>query len=137
MNTLLNAISPYEHILWLMTLLSVVSLVASLFLIPLAIKGLPNDYFSNPGVWQSTHRDISPLWRIAKNLLGYSFIVFGIVMLVTPGQGLLTLSVGVLLAELPGKQRLERHLARRPGVFSALNWLRRRQGAAPFEAVTE
>jgi len=52
---------------------------------------------------------------------------------VTPGQGLLTLLVGLLLMNFPGKYQLERWLVGRPGVLGALNWLRRRGGHEPFE----
>lgn len=136
MDTLINFIAPYEHILWLMTLLSLMSFIASLVFVPLAIKRLPRDYFSNSDSWHKAHRHTSLPWRLIRNLLACVFIVFGVVMLVTPGQGLLTILVGVLLADIPGKHGIECALARRPGVFSALNWLRRRQGAEPFEAIT-
>ena len=51
----------------------------------------------------------------------------------TPGQGLLTLLVGLLLMNFPGKYRLERWLVGRRGVLTALNWLRRRGGHPPFQ----
>ena len=68
-----------------------------------------------------------------KNLLGALLVLLGIIMLFTPGQGLLTLLVGLLLMNFPGKYRLERTLVARPGVFRALNWLRGRRGAGPME----
>ncbi len=55
-------------------------------------------------------------------------------MLVTPGQGLLTLLIGLLLLNFPGKYRLERWLVRRPGVLRTLNWVRRRRGQEHFES---
>ena len=54
-------------------------------------------------------------------------------MLVTPGQGVLTILAGLLLMNFPGKYRLERWLVMRPGVMRALNWLRARRGQTPFE----
>ena len=73
------------------------------------------------------------LFMGAKNLLGAALMLLGILMLFTPGQGLLTLLVGLLLMNFPGKYRLERTLVARPGIFRSLNWLRRRRGAEPFE----
>ena len=68
-----------------------------------------------------------------KNLLGALLVVLGLVMLVTPGQGLLTLLAGLLLMNFPGKYRLECWVVLRPGVLRALNWLRGRGGQPPFE----
>jgi len=73
---------------------------------------------------------------LLKNLLGALLVVMGLVMLVTPGQGLLTLLAGLLLMNFPGKYRMERWLVLRPGVMRALNWLRQRQGHAPFDRPT-
>ena len=70
---------------------------------------------------------------VLKHALGWFFIAIGILMLVTPGQGLLTLLAGVLLTNFPGKYRLERMLARQPKVMAVLNWLRARRGQAPFK----
>jgi hypothetical protein len=55
-------------------------------------------------------------------------VVAGLVMLVVPGQGLLTIVVGLMLLDFPGKYRLERWLATRPKVWQSINWLRRRAG---------
>ena len=49
------------------------------------------------------------------------------------GQGLLTLLVGLLLMNFPGKYQLERWLVGRPGVLAALDWLRQRKGEPPFD----
>ena len=53
-------------------------------------------------------------------------------MLVLPGQGLLTLLVGFLLVDAPGKYRLERWLVSRKAVLRPINWLRRRKGRQPL-----
>jgi hypothetical protein len=68
-----------------------------------------------------------------KNLLGLLLVVLGLIMLVTPGQGIVTLLIGLLLMNFPGKYHLERWLVLRPGVLKGLNWLRRRQGQLPFD----
>ena len=68
-----------------------------------------------------------------KNLLGAALVVLGLLMLVTPGQGQVTLLAGLLLMNFPGKYRLERAVVSREGVMRALNWFRRRSGRPPFE----
>ncbi len=74
------------------------------------------------------------LLGVAKNILGGLLVVMGVVMLFTPGQGLLTILIGLLLLNFPGKYRLERWLVLRPGVLRGLNWLRQRRGHRPFDA---
>jgi hypothetical protein len=95
-----------------------------------AIVQLPADYFSREkrpplSRWEQ-HPMLRPLYLIAKNILGFVLIIAGIAMLVLPGQGLLTIVVGVVLMNFPGKFRLERWLATRRPVWHSLNWLRRK-----------
>jgi len=54
-------------------------------------------------------------------------------MIVTPGQGLLTILIGVTLLDFKGKHELERKLVRQPSVLRAVNWLRAKAGRAPLE----
>jgi hypothetical protein len=49
-------------------------------------------------------------------------------MLIVPGQGLLTVAVGLTLVDFPGKFHLERWLATRGPVWRSINWLRKRAG---------
>jgi hypothetical protein len=70
---------------------------------------------------------------VGKNLLGAVLIVAGLLMLVVPGQGLLTIAVGLALTDFPGKFRLERWIVKRPSVWRTINWLRRRAGREPLE----
>jgi hypothetical protein len=67
-----------------------------------------------------------------KNLMGYVLIAAGIAMLVLPGQGMVTMLLGIILVDLPGKYRLERWLVARGPVFRSINWLRRRAGRDPL-----
>ena len=56
----------------------------------------------------------------------------GIAMLVLPGQGLLTLLVGFLLIDFPGKYRFEKWLVARRWVLQPINWLRLRRHQMPL-----
>ncbi len=53
-------------------------------------------------------------------------VLAGIAMLVLPGQGVLTIVVGLVLMNFPGKYRLERWMATRRPIWKSLNWLRRK-----------
>lgn len=129
-------ISPHiPALLWWGTGLSLATLVATVVAVPWVVARLPVDYFSQ------SHRAVLPQDRSfpglllmgLKNLVGAALVLMGLLMLFTPGQGLLTLLVGLLLMNFPGKYRLERAVVARPGVFRALNWLRQRRGDAPFD----
>lgn len=130
--------APWETLLWWASALSLLGVLGGVIGIPWAVARLPADYFTREqrAVWrQSGHEPVAAvLAGFAKNLLGAVLVILGLVMLLTPGQGLLTLLIGLMLMNFPGKYRLERWLVLRPGVLRALNWLRRRQGQEPLEA---
>ncbi len=127
-----------EDLLWWGTGFSLATLVATVVTVPWVVGRLPPDYFSQPrrAVLPQDRSFPGLLLMGAKNLLGAVLLLMGFVMLFTPGQGLLTLLVGLLLMNFPGKYRLERALVAQPGVFRGLNWLRRRQGVDPLEQTT-
>ena len=117
------------------TALSLLTLVAALFAVPMVVCRLPADYFTAPRR-HTLGAAAGPgylLLNVLRNLLGAVLVVFGVVMLFTPGQGLVTLLTGLLIMNFPGKYRLERALVSREGVARTLNWLRRRHGLPPFE----
>ena len=120
--------------------LSLLGLAAAVVGVPWVVARLPADYFnqSHRAVWRAWGDEpwFALLLGAIKNLVGAALVLLGVVMLVTPGQGLLTLLVGLLLMNFPGKYRLERWLVGRRGVLAALNWLRRRGGHPPFEPPT-
>lgn len=70
-----------------------------------------------------------PLWvRVLKNVFGVIVILMGIAMLVLPGQGLLTILLGLMLLDIPAKRNVERRMLHHPRVLRPLNHLRRRFG---------
>ena len=71
---------------------------------------------------------------VLKNALGLLLLACGIVMLVIPGQGLLTMLIGLMLMDFPGKRRLEARLVAVPSVRRSINWLRERAHRAPLAA---
>jgi hypothetical protein len=84
--------------------------------------------------WVNRHRLLRLPARISKNILGALLVVLGIILALpgVPGQGLLTVLIGLVLLDLPGKRRLERRIVGRPGVLRAINRLRKRFGRAPL-----
>jgi hypothetical protein len=66
------------------------------------------------------------LARLGKNLAGLVLLLLGAVMALpgVPGQGILTMIIGLTLLDFPGKLALERRLVSRPFVLRQLNGLR-------------
>lgn len=115
--------------------ISLGTLVAAIVLVPWVVNRLPEDYFCRPRRQSLRTGDGGPLaWLFAalKNLLGATLVLLGLLMLFTPGQGLVTVLVGLLLMNFPGKYRLERAVVRKESVMRALNWFRRRRGKPDF-----
>lgn len=114
-----------------------VTFSASLGLVSYILVKLPADHFKrdNKGKFCA---DRSPMLRfvavIGKNLLGWILIGLGIVMSLpgVPGQGLLTVLLGIMLVDFPGKHRLEQKLLHRPAIKSSINKLRARFGKQPL-----
>lgn len=102
----------------------------SLALVLRVVLALPADYFERE---PERRRPWSPA-RIARNLGGLLIIVVGALLSIPgiPGQGVLTMLVGVLLVDFPRRRRLERALLSRPGVLPVLNRLRARFGRPPL-----
>jgi hypothetical protein len=122
---------------WWATVLSLLAGAATVVGVPWVVSRLPHDYFSRRAraVWRRSAKEplMALVLGVLKNILGAILLVLGLIMLVTPGQGLLTILIGLLLMNFPGKYVLERWLVLRPGVLRALNWLRRRRGQPPFD----
>ena len=120
---------------WLV-LLSVIMFVGSLALIPLMVARIPVDYFSADRPMGNRSGGRHPLIRavvtVAKNLLGLVFLVAGMVMLFTPGQGFLTILIGIMLMDFPGKFALERKIVGSASVLRSINWMRARSKRPPL-----
>lgn len=126
-----------EHFYWIGGI-SLAAFVATLAIIPWLVLRIPEDYFAvdrRQGICRDCHRPIG-LWlllRIMKNAAGAVFVMAGIVMLITPGQGVLTIIVGISLMNFPGKFRLERWLVSRGPTLRIINHLRVRRGKPPLD----
>ncbi len=125
-----------EQLIAILAGVSVITFVATLLIVPWLIIRLPSDYFMRekrvPVVLRKRHPVIQITLLILKNMLGAILVLGGIAMLVMPGQGLLTIVLGLTLINFPGKYRLERWLIRRRSIHRSINWLRRKRGHEPI-----
>ena len=114
-----------------------ISIAVSFGAIVLVMVKIPENYFSSHYV-----QDFMPgsSWAvrwgavIAKNVAGALLILLGIVLALpgVPGQGLITILLGLILLDIPGKRPIESRLIKRPAVLSAINKLRHRYNKPPL-----
>lgn len=133
---MLDWLTANETLLAWLAVTSVVTLVFSVVAVPWLVVRIPPDYFADERPPEMPWADRHPLVRFAlhagKNLLGAVLVIAGVAMLVLPGQGVLTIVVGIVLLDFPGKRAFERRVVRVPAVLGAINWLRRRSGRLPL-----
>lgn len=114
---------------------SLVLFIVSLAIIPWLVTKIPADYFHEERRRRDALSERSlPLQLLLgfKNLCGCLLILLGLVMLVLPGQGILTIVIGLFLMNFPGKYKLERSLVSRPKVLDSLNWIRAKAQKPPL-----
>lgn len=71
---------------------------------------------------------------IAKNLFGAFLIILGLALSLPgiPGQGILTILLGLIMLDIPGKRPLEAKIIKRPKVLYAVNKLREKYNKPPL-----
>ena len=111
----------------------VITFSVSLAVVSVILVKLPRTYFKEDhprDLWSDRHPVIRLAGVIGKNLLGLLLVALGIVLSLpgVPGQGILTILLGIMLLDFPGKRRLEYKLISRPSVLRAVNKLRTRFG---------
>ena len=115
-----------ETLIWVSTI-SGIGLLAFVIVIPWLIVRMPEDFFSNPQRynWLDTKPPIVRIpVRILKNVLAFALVVLGVVMFLTPASGLFPILLGVVLADVPGKMKLQRWILCRKTIRKSMNWLR-------------
>jgi hypothetical protein len=114
-------------------LLFVITFSISLAIVAFIMVKIPPDYFHKDhprDLWSDRSPAIRYLGIFGKNLLGVVLVLLGIVLSIpgVPGQGFLTILLGVMLLDFPGKRKLERKIVCRPQVRETINKLRQRFG---------
>jgi hypothetical protein len=96
---------------------------------------LPADYFDTrtPRHWMKDHHPVLRLaGLIVKNVVGAVFLLAGLAMLFLPGQGILTMLIGISLLDFPGKRKLEAKIVGQHTVLQALNAMRAKFDKPPL-----
>lgn len=113
------------------------SLLLSFVSIGVVMVKIPENYFSS-----HYQQDFMPgskwivRWGavIAKNIFGFFLVCLGILLSLpgVPGQGILTILLGLIMLDIPGKRPLEARIIKRPAILSAINDLRARYNKPPL-----
>lgn len=123
-------------IFFILGISSLVVLVLSALSIGYFIRKIPHDYFLDDKRGVSQIKNKNPvIWIIAlvlKNVIGYCLILGGILMLVLPGQGLLTILVGLMISDYPGKFKIEKRIIKTKLILKTINWYRAKSNVLPI-----
>jgi uncharacterized membrane protein HdeD (DUF308 family) len=110
----------YTTILLYISIISATLFVVSLLITPFLICKIPYDYFIKE------KRRKNPILFFVSNFFGVFFLLIGIVFLFTPGQGILTILIGIILLDFPKKQKFERYFIQKFNLLPALNFVRKK-----------
>ena len=133
---ILNWVQGHGTAIWWATAVSVVTFVMGIVAVPLLVVRLPADYFARDRrsrvLWAGKSPAIRAALLVGKNFLGWILVAAGILMLVLPGQGILTILIGLMLLDFPGKFRVERWIVAHRPILKFINWIRGRAGRPPL-----
>lgn len=113
------------------------SFLFNLGIVSIILVKLPADHFSKnrqTEFWSGPRPALNAARVIGKNILGLLLVALGVVLSLpgVPGQGLLTILLGVMLLDFPGRDRLEQKLLGKPSIVNTINRLRGRFGKPPL-----
>lgn len=127
--------SRYQQEVWVLGIASAAMLVISAMVIPYLIVRLPADFYAESNGRRRLFEQrpaLRAVFLAVKNTIGGFLLVAGIMMLVLPGQGILTILAALALLDFPGKRNLEMRILHRPTILKSINWVRRRAGREPL-----
>ena len=128
-------LTTYGPTLKLLGLISTATFFLSLLIIPWIIGRLKEDFFLHlhePRIREDEHPVIFILVRVLRYSVGTFLFLAGILMLFLPGQGLLTMILGLSLLDFPGKRKAVDSLLGFKSVQKGLNWIRKKEHKTPF-----
>lgn len=136
MTHLLDTLQAVPAAVWVgLSMASIAMSIAGVAAVPWLVCRMPPDWFSRPPQpWTDSLR-AEPVATVVRNALGLALVLIGIALLFLPGQGLLTIVLGVVLTDLPLRDRGLRWLATRPGLAATMQGWRRKAGVEPFSGL--
>jgi small-conductance mechanosensitive channel len=132
MQTLLD---QYGAILAWLGVISTCTFFLSLLIIPWIVYKLDSTFFIHLHKHTKRENEHPVRFIILKSLryfLGALLLLAGILMIFLPGQGVLTIILGLSLLDFPGKRALIDGILKSPSIQKALNWIREKGNKEPF-----
>lgn len=114
--------------------LSLLTFLISLVCIPVLIAMLPRDYFhpARPP-WSLFSSPAAQLIVLClRNVIGFLLFCAGVAMLFLPGQGIITIIIGIAVMRFPYKRAILLKATRSQSVRKSLDWIRRKMKKEPF-----
>ena len=125
---ILEWIRIHESLIGYSAGISLITFVLTLIIVPFLVIRMPSDYFiydrDNLKQFHRQHPLIRIISLVMKNVFGYVFILAGIAMLMLPGQGIITILIGITLISFPKKRAIECRIIRINAVGRTINWMR-------------
>ncbi len=133
---MLDIILQNKNLLIGIGIMSVITFLGSLIIIPILIINMDDDYFESKKKdtedRSKTFNIFAFIVNVLKNILGILFVLTGVLMLILPGQGIVTILIGISIANFPGKRKLELKLIRLKTIHNAINWIRAKAKKPPI-----
>lgn len=134
---MIEFINDHEDLLLWLATVSFLVFIASLLLIPWIVTKIPSDYFTHPKrqkyLWDDQPKIVRYLFVFLKNILGVMLVLGGFTLLFLPGQGIVTMMIGLLIMDFPYKYKVETWIIKHPVVLKSINRLRKRAKQRPLE----
>ena len=138
--TLITSINTGQLLQWL-GILSIVTFIGSLFVVPWLILRISSNYFIRHRLEvverHRRHPVLAVLLFCLRNVIGLSLLAAGIAMLILPGQGILTMLIGLSFMDFPGKHQLLEKAIQNKKIQQSLNWIRRKGGKEDLDFTGE
>ena len=118
-------------------LIFIITFSVNLAIVSIILVKIPATYFKknhSREFWKDSSPAVRLLGVVLKNALGVLLVALGIVLSLpgVPGQGLLTILIGIMLLDFPGRRKLETKLLSKPAILNTINKLRHKFGKPPL-----
>lgn len=136
MTDLLDGLRVVPGAVWLgLSIASLLLSAAGVLAIPWLVCRMPRDWFARaPRTFRDRMR-AAPVPTVLRNTTGLLLVLLGVALLFLPGQGVLTIVLGLVLTDLPVRDHGLRWVASHPRLSQQLQQWRVRGRVMPFDGL--
>lgn len=131
----LQWVQLHRLMFWSISAVSLLFFIGTAVMLPSLVARIPQDYFlptTDRSPWHASPSSGRFVYHLIKTIAGLVLIMAGMVMVIIPGQGIITILMGIVLMDFPGKRRLALRIIRNPTVLRSINWMRARSDRPPL-----